>query len=82
MKSRKDEGDRSGAAADRVTQKEWRLNNTAQWVEAAAEWLAEQEEPPHHVVSILKEKFGLRALEACRACALANQSRGSGRASL
>lgn len=72
----------NGAKAARVFDTEWRLNNTARWVESAAKWLAEQDEPPAHVVSVLKEKFGLRALEACRACALANQFRGSGRASL
>ncbi|RVG20275.1 hypothetical protein CN231_05535 [Sinorhizobium meliloti] len=82
MKKRQFDSGRTGTRAERATETEWRLNNTARYVESAAKWLAEQEEPPHHVVSILKEKFGLRALEACRACALANQFRGSGRASL
>lgn len=81
MKS-KDNARSNGAKTARVFDTEWRLNNTARWVESAAKWLAEQDEPPAHVISVLKERFGLRALEACRACALANQFRGSGRASL
>lgn len=82
MKNRKGESGRTGARAERVTETEWRLNNTARYVESAAKWLAAQDEPPAHVISVLKDKFGLRALEACRACALANQLRGTGRASL
>lgn len=82
MKASKSDARSNGARAARVFETEWRLNNTARWVESAAKWLAAQDEPPARVISVLKEKFGLRALEACRACALANQFRGSGRASL
>lgn len=82
MKRSKDHVGNSGTTAAGVFDTEWRLNNTARWVESAAKWLAEQDEPPAHVISVLKERFGLRALEACRACALANQFRGSGRALL
>ena len=42
-------------------------------VEAAA-WLASQPEPIPHVIPALKERFGLTALQACRAIALARQA--------
>ncbi|MGZ2477958.1 hypothetical protein ACVI1N_006313 [Sinorhizobium medicae] len=82
MKKSKGNAPSSGAKTARMFDTEWRLNNTARWVESAAKWLAEQDKPPVHVISVLKDKFGLRALEACRACAMANQFRGSGRASI
>lgn len=44
-------------------------------VTVAAQWLADQKEPPSGAVPILKAKFGLSALEACEACALAQQFR-------
>jgi len=39
----------------------------------AAQWLADQRQPPHPVVPALKERFGLSALEACEAIARARQ---------
>lgn len=47
---------------------------------AAAQWLAEQKEPPERAVPALKQKFGLSALEACRACRLAHDFRSERRA--
>ena len=41
----------------------------------AAQWLAEQKEPPAQAVPTLKERFGLSALEACDACHLAYKFR-------
>lgn len=41
----------------------------------AAQWLAEQKEPPPQAVPTLKERFGLSALEACEACKLAHDFR-------
>ncbi|PSS67466.1 hypothetical protein C6558_03420 [Ensifer sp. NM-2] len=32
-------------------------------------------EPPHPIISVLCEKFGLTALQACEACKLAQQYR-------
>jgi hypothetical protein len=42
---------------------------------AAAQWLAEQKEPPAMAVPTLKAQFGLSALEACEAIRLAQNFR-------
>lgn len=47
----------------------------------AAQWLAEQMEPPRPVVPNLRRAFGLSAPEACEACALAQTYRMNRRAS-
>lgn len=44
-------------------------------VTVAAQWLADQQEPPPQAVPTLKERFGLSALEACEACKLAQDFR-------
>lgn len=44
-------------------------------VTSAAQWLAEQKEPPPQAVPTLKDRFGLTALEACQACKLAHDFR-------
>lgn len=44
-------------------------------VTSAAQWLAEQQEPPPQAVPTLKDRFGLSALEACEACKLAHDFR-------
>lgn len=44
-------------------------------VTTAAQWLAEQKEPPSPVVPIIRREFGLSALEACDACKLAQTFR-------
>jgi len=49
-------------------------------VVVAAQWLADQQEPPPRVVPILRERFGLSALEACEACKLAQTYRTMRRA--
>lgn len=49
--------------------------DTSPAVTAAAQWLADQKEPPALAVPILKKKFGLTALEACQAIKLANDFR-------
>jgi hypothetical protein len=41
----------------------------------AAQWLAEQKEPPKLAVPALKEEFGLKASEACEAIRLAQNFR-------
>lgn len=41
----------------------------------AAQWLADQKEPPPQAVPALKERFGLSALDACDACKLAHNFR-------
>lgn len=41
----------------------------------AAQWLAEQKEPPPQAVPTLKAEFGLSALQACEACKLAQNFR-------
>lgn len=46
----------------------------------AAQWLADQHEPPKLAVPALKERFGLSTLEACKACTLANRFRIARRA--
>lgn len=38
---------------------------------AAASWLADQHEPPAHVVPALKGRFGITGLQGCQAIALA-----------
>lgn len=42
---------------------------------AAAQWLADQKEPPLRVVPTLREMFSLSALEASQACGLAQRYR-------
>ncbi|MCV3734991.1 hypothetical protein OCK02_02150 [Rhizobium sp. TRM96647] len=44
-------------------------------VQTAAMWLADQAEPPRLAVPVLKERFGLSALEACQAIAIAERFR-------
>lgn len=41
----------------------------------AAQWLSEQNPAPAHVISALRERFGLSALEATEACAQASKYR-------
>ncbi len=41
----------------------------------AAQWLADQNPPPHPIVPALRSRFGLSALEACEAVALSNRYR-------
>lgn len=41
----------------------------------AAQWLAEQKEPPSPVVPTIRREFRLSALEACDACRLAQTFR-------
>nr|WP_209848685.1 hypothetical protein [Rhizobium herbae] len=47
-------------------------------VEVAARWLALEPSPPRPVVPALKERFGLTALQACEATALAFDLRAGG----
>jgi len=42
---------------------------------AAAQWLADQKEPPVKAVPIIRERFCLSMKEACDACALAQKYR-------
>lgn len=44
-------------------------------VVSAAQWLADQKEPPAMAVPVIREKFGLSALEACDAIKLAQDFR-------
>jgi len=44
-------------------------------VRIAALWLADQREPPANAVSELRQRFGLSAVEACKAIATANRFR-------
>lgn len=44
-------------------------------VVAAAQWLADQKEPPARAVPIIRERFSLSTKEACDACALAQKYR-------
>lgn len=44
-------------------------------VRAAARWLSQQEPTPPHVVSVIKSKFELSALQVCEACKLAQDYR-------
>lgn len=41
----------------------------------AAQWLADERQSPQPVIPILRQRFGLTALEACEACALATAFR-------
>lgn len=49
--------------------------NPLSLVEKAAQWLADQKEPPARVVPTLRERFSLTAKQACEACALAQNHR-------
>lgn len=44
-------------------------------VEQAAQWLADQANPPRPIVPALKSRFGLSAIECCEAAALAERFR-------
>lgn len=44
-------------------------------VQSAAIWLADQVNPPTPLVPILSDRFGLNAVEACRASELASRFR-------
>lgn len=44
-------------------------------VDAAARWLSEQPDTLRHPIATIRERFGLNALAACRAAALANTLR-------
>ena len=44
-------------------------------VEEAARWLADRPNPPRPIVPALRERFGLSALEATEACAMAQRIR-------
>jgi hypothetical protein len=44
-------------------------------IERAAMWLSEQKETPQQVIHLLREKFGITAAEAAKACTLAAQYR-------
>ncbi|MGO4480414.1 MULTISPECIES: hypothetical protein [Rhizobium] len=41
----------------------------------AAQWLAEQNPAPQPIIPLIRERFGLSALEACEASALSNRYR-------
>lgn len=41
----------------------------------AAQWLADQTQPPRPIVPALKNRFGLSAVEACEAAAMAEKFR-------
>lgn len=47
---------------------------------AAAQWLADQKEPPVKAVSTIRKRFSLSMKEACDACALAQKYRTARRA--
>lgn len=49
-------------------------------VTAAAQWLANQKEPPAMAVPTIRERFSLSMREACDACALAQTYRTDRRA--
>lgn len=49
-------------------------------IEKAAMWLSEQHETPQQVIHLLREKFGITAVQAAQACTLANQYRTNRRA--
>jgi hypothetical protein len=44
-------------------------------VTQAAIWLADEQLPPQPIIPALRQRFGLSALEACEAAALANKFR-------
>ncbi len=50
-------------------------NNSSEAVLVAAQWLADQVPPPRLAVPVLKERFGLSALQACEAIAMADRFR-------
>lgn len=41
----------------------------------AAQWLADERQPPTPIIPAIRARFGLTALEACEACALAQSFR-------
>jgi len=41
----------------------------------AAQWLAEEQNPVQPVITTMRARFGLTAVEACEAAALANRFR-------
>lgn len=41
----------------------------------AAQWLADEKSPPHPVIAHIRQRFGLNAVEACEAAALAQRFR-------
>ncbi len=49
-------------------------------VVAAAQWLADQKEPPAQAVPTIRLRFSLSMKEACDACALAQKYRTARRA--
>jgi hypothetical protein len=49
-------------------------------VERAAMWLADQQEVPQQVIHLLREKFGITAVQAAQALTLARQYRVNRRA--
>lgn len=46
----------------------------------AAQCIVEEKNPPQPIIPYIRERFGLTALEACEACALANKYRIARRA--
>ncbi|WP_042778949.1 hypothetical protein [Sinorhizobium fredii] len=44
-------------------------------VEQAAMWLADERQPPRPIIQTLRNRFGLSALEATEACAMAERFR-------
>jgi len=44
-------------------------------VTIAAQWLADQQDPPQPIIVHLRSRFGLNALEACEAAAQARRYR-------
>ena len=49
-------------------------------VVSAAQWLADQKEPPSKAVPTIRDRFSLSMKEACEACALAQKYRTARRA--
>ena len=41
----------------------------------AAQWLADEQSPPQAIIPLMRARFGLSALEATEACALARNYR-------
>ena len=41
----------------------------------AAQWLADQNPPPHPAIPLLRSRFSLSAVEACKAIAMAQRFR-------
>lgn len=54
--------------------------NPQPMIEKAAQWLADEKEPPARVVPTIRERFSLTAKQACEACALAQHLRTERRA--